>query len=62
MESHTRAIAALLRYADKHRAPPSFVAELWRLRAEPEEVQADRLHELYGVLHGAHRTAVAHGQ
>lgn len=59
MDTNTKAIATLLRYADKHHAPASFVAMLWRLRAESSTVQEDRLHQLYAAMHEGHRAAMA---
>jgi hypothetical protein len=58
----TRATAMLLRYADRHHAPPSFVAMLWRLRAEPHAVQVERLEQLAAALAGGHRAAMAQGR
>ena len=58
----TKVIAYLLRYADKHHAPASFVAELWRLRAEPYDVQVERLHGYYAAMAEGHRAALAQGR
>jgi hypothetical protein len=58
----TKAIAMLLRYADRHHAPASFVTELWHLRAEPYDVQVERLHELYAAMSAGHQAALAHGR
>ena len=60
--STTRAIARLLRHAERRQAPASFVAMLWKLRAAPHEVQIKRLEQLAGALSQAHRTAVAQGR
>ena len=58
----TKAIATLLRYANRHHAPASFVAELWHLRAEPVDVQLERLHRLNAAMMEGHRAALARGQ
>jgi hypothetical protein len=58
----TKAIATLLRYADRHHAPASFVAELWHLRSEPVDVQLERLHQLYAAMMEGHQAAVARGR
>ena len=58
----TKTIAALLRYADRHQAPASFVAMLWRLRAEPYDVQVGRLEALLAAWSEGHRAAVEAGR
>jgi hypothetical protein len=55
----TRATAMLLRYADHHHAPASFVAMLWRLRGQPHQVQVERLGQLVAALSEGHRAALA---
>lgn len=57
----TRVIATLLRYADRHNAPASFVARLWHLRAEPHAVQVETLQRIYADMVEAHWDAVAAG-
>ena len=58
----TRAIATLLRYADKHDAPASFVAQLWHLRAQPHAVQVETLQQFHAALAEGHRSALAAGR
>jgi hypothetical protein len=58
----TRTIATLLRYADRHHAPASFVAMLWQLRAEPSDVQVDGLHQLTAAMTQGHQAALAQGR
>jgi hypothetical protein len=58
----TRTIARLLILADRHHAPASFTAMLWRLRAQPHAVQLEQLAALQADLQDAHHNAIAEGR